>query len=75
VFFKLHRVLYWGNTPDQLIDFTTMDDMAAFTAEAALDREASPVLRIAGEQISAAGLAYVASRLVGKPFPLLHGGS
>jgi uncharacterized protein YbjT (DUF2867 family) len=75
VLFQLHRVLYWGQNPDQLIDFTTMDDTAAFTAEAALDPAAPPVLRIAGEQISAAGLAVVASEVVGKPFRLLRGGS
>jgi uncharacterized protein YbjT (DUF2867 family) len=75
VLFKLHRVLYWGQDPSQRMDFTTMDDTAAFTAEAALDPEAPPILRIAGEQISAAGLAEVASEVVGKPFRLLPGGS
>jgi uncharacterized protein YbjT (DUF2867 family) len=29
VLFKIKRVLYWGQTPDQVIDFTTMDDTAA----------------------------------------------
>jgi len=75
VIYKLHRVLYWGQSPEQLIDFTTMDDTAAFTAAAALDPEAPPVLRIAGEQISAAGLAVVASEVAGTPFRLLRGGS
>jgi len=75
VLFKLRRVLYWGQGPHQLLDFTTMDDTAAYTAEAALDTEAPPVLRIAGEQISAAGLAAVASEVVGRPFRLLRGGS
>jgi uncharacterized protein YbjT (DUF2867 family) len=75
VLFKFHRVLYWGQNPDQLIDFTTMDDTAAFTAEAALDATAPPVLRIAGEQISANGLAVAASEVVGRPFRLLRGGS
>jgi uncharacterized protein YbjT (DUF2867 family) len=75
VLFQFHRVLYWGQTPDQRLDFTTMDDTAAFTAEVALDPEAPPVLRIAGEQISAAGLAAVASEVVGKPFRLMRGGS
>lgn len=75
VLFRLHRVLYWGQDPDQPIDFTTMDDTAAFTAEAAMDAEAPPVLRIAGEQISAAGLATAASEVSGRPFRLLRGGS
>ena len=33
-----------------------MDDTAGYTAEAALDAGAPAILRIAGEQISAAGL-------------------
>ena len=75
VLFQFHRVLYWGQNPDRQLDFTTMDDTAAFTAEAALDPEAPSVLRIAGEQISAAGLAAVASEVIGKPFRLMRGGS
>ena len=74
VLFKIKRVLYWGTNANQLIDFTTMDDTAAFTAEAALDADAPPILRIAGEQISAAGLARVASEVSGKDFRLLRGG-
>lgn len=75
VLFKLQRVLYWGQDPKQMIDFTTIDDTAAFTAEAALDPHAPPILRIAGEQITAAGLAQAASEVSGKPFRLLRGGS
>ena len=75
VLFKIKRVLYWGRNPDQLMDFTTMDDTAAFTAEAALDPGAPRILRIAGEQISAAGLAGAASEVSGKTFRLLRGGS
>jgi hypothetical protein len=74
VLFKINRVLYWGQNPDQPMDFTTMDDTAAFTAEAALDPDAPRILRIAGEQISAAGLARAASEVSGKTFRLLRGG-
>ena len=75
VLFKINRVLYWGEKPDQELDFTTMDDTAAYTAEVALDPDAPPILRIAGEQISAAGLATIASEVSGKDFRLLRGGS
>ena len=75
VLFKIKRVLYWGQNPEQLIDFTTMDDTAAFTAEVALDPDTPPILRIAGEQISAAGLAKTASDVSGKTFRLFRGGS
>jgi len=74
VLFKINRVLYWGQNADQLMDFTTMDDAAAFTAEAALDAGAPRMLRIAGEQISAAGLARAASDVSGKTFGLIRGG-
>ena len=36
ILFKRKRVLYWGDA-DQRMDFTTMDDTAAFTASAALE--------------------------------------
>ena len=75
VLFKINRVLYWGENPDQVIDFTTMDDTAAFTAEAALDPAAPRILRIAGEQITAAGLATAATDVSGRRFRLLRGGS
>ncbi|WP_043830545.1 NmrA family NAD(P)-binding protein [Muricoccus aerilatus] len=64
---RLGRVLYWGS-PDQPLDFTTKDDTAAFTAEAALDSEAPRILRIAGDQVSAHGLAAVAADVHGRPF-------
>lgn len=75
VLFKINRVLYWGGNPNQLIDFTTMDDTAAYTAEAALDPGTPSILRIAGEQISAEGLATAASEASGKRFRLVRGGS
>jgi len=73
VLFKLKRVVYWENA-DQLLDFTAMDDSAEFTAGAALDASTPRFLRIAGEQISARGLAEVASELTGEQFRLLRAG-
>ena len=43
---------YWGDKADWKLDFTTMDDTAAFTAEAALDDNAPRGLQIASFQIS-----------------------
>jgi nucleoside-diphosphate-sugar epimerase len=74
VLFKIRRVLYWGNA-DQRMDFTTIDDTAAFTANAALDPSAPRILRIAGNQISARELAAVVSEVTGKKFHLLRAGS
>ncbi len=74
VLYKVSRVLYWGEYPEQKLDFTTMDDTAAYTAEVALDPAAPGILRISGEQISAAGLAEAATEVSGKTFRLLRGG-
>jgi nucleoside-diphosphate-sugar epimerase len=74
VLVKLRRVVYWGNA-DQLLDFTTMDNSAAFTAAAALDSSTPRFLRIAGDEISARGLARVAGEVTKHPFKLFRAGS
>jgi nucleoside-diphosphate-sugar epimerase len=74
ILFKLKRVVYWEDA-DQPLDFTTMDDTARFTAAAALDSSAPGFLRIAGDQISARGLADVASEVTGQTFRLFRAGS
>jgi nucleoside-diphosphate-sugar epimerase len=73
ILFKLKRVLCWGNA-DQRMDFTTIDDTAAFTASAALDPSTPRILRIAGEQLSARELATAVSEVTGKKFRLLRAG-
>src|ERR1017187_4773983 len=73
ILFKLKRVLYWGDA-DQRMDFTTMDDTAAFTASAALATSTPRFLRIAGDQISARELTAVASEVTGKKFRLFRAG-
>ncbi|HVN76892.1 MAG TPA: NmrA family NAD(P)-binding protein [Thermoanaerobaculaceae bacterium] len=74
ILFRLRRVLYWGSA-DQRMDFTTIDDTAAFTASAALDPSAPRFLRIAGDELSARELAAVASEVTGKEHRLLRAGS
>jgi Predicted nucleoside-diphosphate-sugar epimerases len=73
VLFKYKRVLYWGRD-DQLMDFTTIDETAAFTARAALDESTPRFLRIAGDQLSARGIANSASKATGDPFKLTRAG-
>ena len=63
------RVLYWGKA-DQLLDFTTIDNTATFTARAALDPDTPRFLRIAGDVVSSQGLAQAASRATGHRFKL-----
>jgi nucleoside-diphosphate-sugar epimerase len=74
VLFKIKRVVYWENA-DQPLDFTTVDDTAAYTAAAALDPGAPRFLRIAGDRCSARDVALAASRATGRKFRLLRAGS
>ena len=73
ILWKIHRVLCWGNR-EQRMDFTTMDDTAAFTARAAMDESAPRWLRVAGDQKNARELAEIASRVTGKRFKVLRPG-
>ena len=73
ILFGPKRILYWGNA-DQRIDFTTMDDTAAFTANVALDDNAPRFLRVAGDQITPRQLATVVSEVTGNNFRLLRAG-
>ena len=73
VLFPLRRVLYWQD-PDQPLDFTTMDDVAEYTASAALDASTPRVLRIAGDVVTARDLAATMTSLAGKPYRLVRGG-
>ncbi|HSJ67778.1 MAG TPA: NmrA family NAD(P)-binding protein [Anditalea sp.] len=70
---KIKSVIYWGDA-DQKLDFTTMDDTAAFTAEAALDYSTPRYLWIAGDQISAREIKDVQTELTGKKFFLVRAG-
>ena len=68
------RIGFWED-PDWAIDFTTMDDTAAFTAAAATDAGAPRVLRIASFQIAPRQLAAAAGEVFGTPFELVELGS
>jgi nucleoside-diphosphate-sugar epimerase len=70
----VRRVLHWGSA-GQLLDFTTKDDVAAYTAAAALDEAAPRILRIAGDSVSAGGIAHAMTELTGKRYRTLWAGS
>ncbi|MFD1470441.1 NmrA family NAD(P)-binding protein [Hymenobacter caeli] len=72
--FKQQQVGYWEDA-DWRIDFTTMDDTAAFTAAAALDPATSRFLRIASFQPSPRELAAVAETAGKGRFKLVRLGS
>ena len=73
ILFKRKRVLYWGSA-DVRMDFTTIDDVARFTAAAALDPVTPRFLRVAGDELSARGLAKVASTVSGTDVRLFRAG-
>ena len=70
---KIRRVLHWGDA-DQAYDFTSKDDVADYTADAALDREAPRLLRIAGDVVSPRDLAALMTRLDHQGWKTLRAG-
>ncbi|MDX5435562.1 MAG: NmrA family NAD(P)-binding protein [Pontibacter sp.] len=73
VLFLIRRVMYYGN-PDQLMDFTTIQNTAEYTSAAALDPSTPRYLRIAGDVLDANGLKDAASKATGEEFKLLRVG-
>lgn len=67
---KAKLITYYSGKADWQIDFTTVEDTAAFTAYAALDDDAPRFLRIAGFQISPNELAALTGRIFGEHFKL-----
>lgn len=67
ILFGRGRVLFWSSA-DQVLDFTTKDDVARVTALAALDDDAPRVIEIAGTQTSAREVAQIMTDLSGTTF-------
>lgn len=72
---KNHTVAYWGDDPDWKLDFSTMENTADYTADAALDTETPRVLRIASFQVSPKDLAAIGEEVKGQEFKLVPMGS
>lgn len=66
---------YWGEKAGWKLDFTTMDDTAAFTAEVALDDEAPRDLQIASFQISPKIIQEEVKEITGHEFKFNQMGS
>lgn len=71
---EARTVTYWGD-PDSKLEFTKLDDIAAFTARASLDDSVPRTLRIVGERISANELLTIAQEVSRERFQLIDGGS
>ncbi|MEZ0482932.1 NmrA family NAD(P)-binding protein [Fibrella aquatica] len=74
VLFKPKLVLYWGDS-DHRMGFTTMDNTAEFTANAALDPTTPRYLRVAGDQISPRQIKAVVSDITHEQYRLFWAGS
>ncbi len=70
----IRRVLHWGSA-DQPLDFTTKDNVAAYVAAATLDGATPRVLRIAGDSVSAHGIAQAMTEVTGTRYRTLWAGS
>jgi nucleoside-diphosphate-sugar epimerase len=69
----IRRVVHFGDA-GQALDFTSKDDVARFTAAAALDDTAPRILRIAGDTVSPLDLARIMGELTGKRYATLRAG-
>lgn len=74
ILFERRRVLFWSS-PDQILDFTTKDDVARTVALVALDADAPRVVEIAGDRVTARSIARTMSELTGTPFSLQWAGT
>lgn len=72
ILFKKKRVLYWKD-PDQKLDFTSIENVAAYTAAAAMDGTTPRILGIAGDRLSAREMAQIASDVTGQKFKVFGG--
>ena len=71
---RIRRVLFWGDA-DQVLDFTTKADVAAYTAAAAMDDATPRLLRIAGDSLSVRDMARRLSGTTGSNYRPLRAGS
>ncbi|WDF45329.1 NmrA family NAD(P)-binding protein [Chryseobacterium sp. KACC 21268] len=67
---KEKSIGYWGDKADWKLDFTTMDDTAAFTAEVALDDSAPRDLQISSFQITPNMIFDDVKEITGQEFKL-----
>jgi NAD(P)-dependent dehydrogenase (short-subunit alcohol dehydrogenase family) len=68
-------IAYYDDKADWKIDFTTMDDTAAYTAMAALDESTPKSLRIASFRVSPNDLVHLSEQHKGSKFQLVHRGA
>jgi uncharacterized protein YbjT (DUF2867 family) len=72
--FGRRKVMFWSSA-DRILDFTTKDDVARVVALVALDADAPRVVEIAGDRVTARGVAQTMTELTGTPFKLQFAGT
>jgi hypothetical protein len=73
ILFKQKRILCWGN-PNQIIEFTTTDNIAEFTAEVAIDENTPRYVRIAGDRLSCHDFVKLLTELTTKNYKIIRPG-
>ncbi len=74
ILYKFKRILYWDN-PDQILEFTTMDNTAEFTAAVALDPQSQRYFHIAGDRVTARDLVAIMTELSSEQYRLFYAGN
>lgn len=70
-----HRIMYFGRA-EQVLDMTTTQDIATYTAAVAADPRPTPkFLRIAGDKFSSVDLARTVSKVRGEEYKVMWMGS
>jgi nucleoside-diphosphate-sugar epimerase len=73
ILFNKKRILCWGN-PNQIMEFTTTENIAAFTSEAALDDATPRFMNIAGDKLSCNDFVQLLSQLTGEKYKIFKPG-
>lgn len=69
------QILYWGDNPDIQTDFTTVKDVAMYTARVAISKDPPEVVHIRSVSMSPNQLVTHASRISGQQYTLFRCGS
>ncbi|MBI3233996.1 MAG: NmrA family NAD(P)-binding protein [Bacteroidetes bacterium] len=73
ILFNKQRILCWGDA-NQIIEFTTTDNIAEYTAAAAIDDNTPRYLRIAGDRLSCNDFVKLLTELTTKKYKIFRPG-
>jgi len=73
ILFKQQWILCWGNA-NQILEFTTTDNVAEFTAAAAIDDNTPRYLRIAGDKLTCNDFVQLLTELTNKKYKIFRPG-